>query len=162
MKAMPLSQKVFCLVDEDTYEWLRYWKWSLAINSKGMKYARRLCTNPVTQKRMFVYLHKIISGISKNYSMYFIDNNPLNMQRDNLKITNLRKEEVKWFGSTGVSRFVGVEWDKYNGLWKAHLKGLPIGYYAGEIEAAEMYNVKAAEILGGEAVLNDTLMGAVV
>lgn len=158
MKAMELSQKVFCIVDDNTFEWLHHWKWSLAVNSGDVKYARRLCTNPVNQKRIFVYMHKLISGVSKNYTVRFRDCNPLNMQRANMRVTNLRGELVKWWGSTGVSKFVGVEWDRYNGLWKAHIHGLVVGYYVGEIEAAEAYNAKADEVLGSQAVLNDTVM----
>ena len=73
MRALELSQKVYCLMDDDTYDWLRYWKWSLAVNANETKYARRLCTNPFNQKRMFVYMHKIIAGVSLNYRMSFRD-----------------------------------------------------------------------------------------
>lgn len=155
---MELSRKVFCLVDNDTYDWLHHWKWSLAVNKADMKYARRLCTNPFNQKRIFVYLHKVISGVSLNYVVRFRDRNPLNMQRGNMNVMNLHHESVKWWGSTGVSHFIGVEWDRYNGLWRAHLKGATLGYFVGELEAAEAYNIKASEILGDKAVFNNTVM----
>lgn len=158
MKALELSRKVFCLVDDDVYDWLRYWKWSLAVNKYGSKYARRLCINPSSQKRIFVYLHKVISGVSENYRVKFRDRNPLNMQRANLKVVNLRQEPVKWWGSTGNSIFTGVEWDRYYGLWKAHIKSLTIEYFVGEMEAAEAYNSKVKEVIGESAVLNDVHM----
>jgi hypothetical protein len=155
---MELSQKIFCLMDDDRYEWLRHWKWSLAVGSSGLKYARRSCVNPLRRTQQFIYLHRVVSGISLNYKLYFRDGNPLNMQRANMKIANLRGEAVKWWGSNGVSSFVGVRWDRYYGLWEACISELPIGYYAGEIEAAEAYNVKAAEMLGERVVLNETVM----
>lgn len=159
LKALELSQKVFCLLDDDAYDWLHHWNWSVTKNKYGTKYARRLGTNPTRQKSQFIYLHKVVSGISRNYNLHFRDGNPLNMQRANMKICNLRNEPVRWWGSHGgISRFIGVEWDRYYGLWKAHIKGLIVGHYVGEIEAAEAYNIKAAEVFGGSAEMNSTVM----
>lgn len=153
---MELSQKIFCLMDDDSYEWLKHWKWSLSKNAAGSKYARRLGTNPLLQKPQFIYLHKIVSGISKDYRLSFRDGNSLNLQRANMKVVNLRREPVKWWGSSGESRFTGVSWDKYYGLWRAHIKKLVVGYFVGEIEAAQAYNDTAYDILGDKAHLNDT------
>lgn len=154
MKAIPLSQGIYCIMDDDSYEWLNFWKWSVCCGG-SYRYARRCTINPTIQKRQFVYLHKVVAGISDNYRLVFRDKNPLNLQHANLLIKNLRKEPVKWWGSSGVSNFCGVKWDAYHGLWRSHYHDLTIGYHVAEMEAAETYNKKALEIEGDNAVLND-------
>lgn len=155
MKALTLSQGIFCLLDDDTFSWLCHWQWSIGKGRHGIKYARRKAMNPTLGKLQFIYLHKIISGISKDHFLHFRDRNPLNLQRANLLITNLRNEPVKWFGSTNVSTFIGVKWDGYFGLWRAEFMGMDIGYYIAEMEAAEAYNKKITEVYGKDAELND-------
>lgn len=142
-------------MDDDIHDWLRHWRWSLSDNGKGTKYGRRLGTNPSLQKYQFIYLHKIIAGISKDYRLRFRDHNSLNMQRGNLEVVNLFREPVKWWGSNGKSNFVGVEWDKYYGLWKAETEGLTIGYFVAEMDAAIAYNNKVSSMHGEDAVLNN-------
>lgn len=120
-----------------------------------MKYARRKGFNPTLQKSQFIYLHKLVSGISNDYALKFRDNNPLNLQRANLKITDLRGDKVRWWGSSQKSKFRGVIWDGYHGLWRAEIKNLVVGYYIAEIDAAKNYNEKAIDLFGSNAVLND-------
>jgi len=85
----------------------------------------------------------------------------LNLQRANMLIVNLRGEPVKWWGSARTSKFSGVEWDGFNGLWRAHYKDLTIGHYIGEIEAAEGYNDKVMQMFGEDAKMNDLDIGLV-
>jgi len=155
MKALQLSQGLFCLLDNDTYDWLHHFKWSVTAARNKKRYARRKIFHPTAQKQQFIYLHRIVSGITRELSVCFRDTNPLNLQRENLKITDGRKNEIMWGGSHGESLFTGVVWDKYYGLWKAHLNGLTIGHFAAELDAAEAYNKKAREILGDRADLNN-------
>lgn len=142
-------------MDDDTFDWLCHWKWSIGKGRHNLKYARRLGMNPTLGKQQFVYLHKIVAGISKNYILKFRDGNPLNLQKANLFITNLRNEPVKWFGSNNVSIFAGVKWDGYYGLWRTEFHGMDIGYFVSEMDAAEAYNKKMIEIYDGDTVLND-------
>jgi len=85
----------------------------------------------------------------------FRDGNPLNAQRANMLIVNLRGEPIKWWGSTRKSSFIGIKWDRFHGLWRAHFKDLTIGHYIGEIEAAEAYNDKVTQMFGNDAELID-------
>ena len=152
-----MSQHIHCLTDDDIYDWLHHWKWSVVSGNggKGLKYARRVGINPFLHKQQFIYLHKVVAGISKNYLLKFRDNNPLNLQRANMLVTNLRGEPVKWWCSTGVSRFYGVKWDGYYGLWKAHILDMPIGYFVSEMNAAEAYNEKRRNFSTNDLLEND-------
>jgi len=154
MKAIELTQGNFALVDDDVFDWLRHWNWSVTRVDKKRSYARRLMHHPTTQKQEFIYLHKIISGVSGDYSVVFRDGNPLNLQRDNMQMLNGRRQEIVWDGSRCESLFKGVTWDKYYGLWRAHLQTLTIGYYICEFDAVEAYNQKAHEILKDRADIN--------
>lgn len=155
IRALELSQGIYSLLDDDTYDWLHHWKWSVAITKIKKKYARRMMLHPTTDKPTFIYLHKIVSGISKDYKLHFRDRNSLNMQRANLKIVNLRDKEVKWFGSSSKSKFKGVFWDKYYGLWRAQIKDLPISYHYAEMDAAKAFNKVSVDFYGENAEYNN-------
>jgi len=148
MKALNLSQGILAVVDDDVYDWLRHWNWSVTKVSKRLRYARRLMVHPTLSCQVFVYLHKIIAGVSSDFQLKFRDGNPLNIQRENLCILNECREEITWDGSRCESLFQGVVWDKYYGLWKAHIKGLTVGHFVTEFDAAQAYNEKAVELFG--------------
>lgn len=156
MKQLELSQGILCVLDDDTHSWLCHWKWSVTRPSnKKQRYVRRQMYHPTSQKLEFIYLHRVIAGVTKDFFLSFRDGNPLNLQRENLKICDYCKNEVVWDGSRSESLFTGVVWDKYYGLWKAHLKGLTIGHFVAELDAVEAYNAKAKEILKDRAELNN-------
>lgn len=154
MKAIELSQGIFAIVDDDVHSWLRHWNWSVAKMSKR-RYARRQVIHPTTHQATDVYLHRVVAGVNKDFYVRFRDDNPLNIQRENLCITDGRRHEIVWDGSRSESLFKGVLWDKYHGLWKAHLKGLTIGHFVCEFDAALAYNETAEKILKDRADLNN-------
>ena len=155
MKALELSQRTLAVVDDDVYDWLHHWNWSITKVSPKLRYARRLMVHPTLSKQVFVYLHKIIAGVNSDFTVKFRDGNPLNIQRENLCILDGRKNEITWDGSRCESLFKGVQWDKYQGLWRAHIKGLTIGHFVTEFDAAISYNEKAREFFGPGAEVNN-------
>jgi len=155
MKHIPLTRKRFALVDDNTYDWLRHWKWT-AHNPAGESwYAVREGVEPINQVPMRINLHRMVGGHPQGFGIQFKDGNSLNVQHDNLRYLNYYRQEVEWKGSSSISEFRGVKWDKRYGLWKALLTDLIIGYYITEIEAAQSYNDTAQRILGDKAQLND-------
>jgi len=159
MKALQLSQGTLAIVDDDVHDWVRHWNWSVTRvprpHKKVTSYARRKILHPTLHKSTFVYLHKLIAGVNDDFRVVFRDNNPLNLQRDNLSILNGLQQEILWDGSRSESLFVGVVWDRYHGLWRAEIEHLTIGYFTGEFDAALSYNIKATEIYGASAELNN-------
>jgi hypothetical protein len=154
MRGLSLSRGIYALVDDDVYGWLHFWNWSVTSPKKSKFYARRKQFNPLRLKQEFIYLHRIIAGVGDGFYIHFRDGNPLNLQRTNFRITDGRSDEISWNGSHGKSFFIGVEWDRYYGLWRAHLSNLTIGYFVAEIDAAKAYNKKASEVLAERANLN--------
>lgn len=158
MKALLLSQGIFCLLDDNDYEWLHHWKWSVVkkINPRYayLKYARRKGFNPTIQEQQFIYLHRIIGGTTKDFIISFRDKNPLNLQRKNICIKDLTGKEILWRGSCKESRYQGIKWDSYYGLWRAQIKGLIVGYFVEEMSAVMEYNKKVVELYGDKARVN--------
>ena len=156
MKALLLSQKIFCLLDDKDYDWLHHWKWSICINTEGRRYARRKLLHPITGKSDYIYLHRIIAGVTNDFKIFFIDNNPLNLQRNNICIKNSANEDVSWRGGSGISNYIGIKWDAYYGLWRAEINGLVVGYYSEEMKAILAYNTKVKDISNNGLRLNST------
>jgi len=52
----------------------------------------------------------------------------------------------RWYRFDGKSRYKGIVWDSYYGLWRADYHGLVIGYYSTEVDAIRAWNIKMGEI----------------
>jgi hypothetical protein len=86
------------------------------------------------------------------------DRNPANNQKYNLRIATVsqnaanRCKQTRYFGVS--SRFKGVCWNKETKKWTARCKGIHLGCFKDEKEAAKAYNNKAIELYGEFAYLN--------
>ena len=154
MKAIELSQGIFAIVDDDVYDWLHHWNWSVAKVCRW-RYARRKMLHPTSMKSVHIYLHRLVAGVNRDFFIQFRDKNPLNLQRENLSLQDSAHREIVWDGSRGESLFKGVVWDKYHGFWKAHMHGMTIGHFVSEFDAAIEYNKKAEQVLKDRADLNN-------
>lgn len=71
-----------------------------------------------------------------------IDNNPFNNHLSNLQIITARENLSK--DKRGASKYTGVSWCKIKNKWKSAIqingKGISLGYFTTEKEAAEAYN----------------------
>lgn len=93
----------------------------------------------------------------------FIDHNPLNLSRDNLKavsVAELRQTRLKSTSKKYSSKFKGVSWHSIGKKWQATIKpgkdfkNINLGLFTKEIDAAEAYNDAAIKYHGSFAVLN--------
>ena len=78
-----------------------------------------------------------------------VDNNPLNNNLNNLQIISQRENSSK--DRKGSSKYTGVCWHKNNKKWKAGIKingkTKNLGYFTGELKAAEAYQTALKELL---------------
>jgi acid phosphatase class B len=103
------------------------------------------------------YLHRIIMGSKKGDIINHIDGNGLNNSRKNLRICsrheNMRNRHNHKFRFKGVFKRKNLptfrSYISYNG------KQIYVGSFENEIDAAEAYNLKAIELFGEFAKLND-------
>ncbi len=146
------------LVDNDDYEKYKNINWSLV----NKRYAgRQLSRKNGIEKQTKVFLHRLIMGINNDLSVSVdhIDGNGLNNQKANLRKCS-HSENMCNRGSckNSSSKYKGVRWDKERKKWAARIglrgKGIALGRYENEIDAAVSYNIAAKQYHGEFAKLN--------
>lgn len=153
-RVVPLTQGKFALVDGDDYELVTRFKWKYSNRGyAAMNYLEK-------GKYRTVLMHRLIMGEPKGYFVDHIDGNPLNNQKENLRIsTNKQNSFNQGRGKLNKSGFKGVYWKKGNNKWAASIKtegkSRHLGYFNTPEEAARIYNFWAADLFGEYARLNE-------
>lgn len=156
MKEIKLSQQgkykklnLVTLVDDEDYDWLNQWKWSITYTptQRGkIFYARR------NENGKNIKMHRQILGLTAYETLSdHIDGNGLNNQRSNLRIASRSQNNSnKQPYMNRTSKHLGVY--KRGKKWSAHIQLNKKQYYLGcfnnEIDAALAYNKKAIELFG--------------
>lgn len=144
MKEIRLSQNKIALVDDGDFNYINQWKWYAENRGYGF-YARTMIG------RKNFYMHRFILDVfEKNIIIDHKDRNPLNNQRDNIRIANTSQNLFnKSAHKDGKSKFLGVCWDSERQKWMAAIgydnKQHFLGRYNSEIEAAKAYDLAAIE-----------------
>lgn len=154
MKLLPLSRGLFAQVDDEDFEWLNQWKWSVYDTRGKTLYAKRLVYKNGKQKTL--KLHRVILGITDpKIHVDHKDRNGLNNQRNNLRIAKRSENNTNRYG-WGKSKCAGVSMK--DGKWRARIQKnnetIYLGRFNTKREAALAYNKKALEIHGEFALLN--------
>ena len=146
-------------IDEEDYLKISvYSNWRLWYNLRGHFYA---CVyKKEDNKKKTVFMHRLLMNISdSDIQVDHINGDGLDNRKDNLRICcreqNLRNQ-AKPKGEF-TSKFKGVSWNNRDKNWRASIwknKGIFIGNFLEEIEAAKAYDIKAAELFGEYAKLN--------
>jgi len=152
VKRIPLTRGKFAIVDDNDFGWLSRFSWC-AYQTRSTNtvkfYAGR-------SKGMF--MHRLIMNPSKDQVIDHINRDSLDNRRSNLRICTKSKNSMNQAKTRGVSKYKGVNWDKYAKAWRASIffnkRKLNLGNYHDEAEAAKVYNDKAKEVFGQFALLN--------
>lgn len=167
MKQIPLSKtgkvnagKHFALVDDEDFEYLNQWNWSLSYNMSGTQYAE----SAINGKR--VKMHRVLLGLT-NPKIFgdHKDLNGLNNQRDNIRVaTQTENNRNKQPKKNGTSQYLGVMLSvrKYKESvytrWYSQItikgKKHHIGSFKIEEDAAKSYDKRAKIEFGEFANLN--------
>lgn len=145
-------------IDEEDYEFF--------ITSKPQLVRQGATKLRVWCNRYKQYFHRLILNCQKGLTIDHLDANPLNNQKINLRICshrdNTRNSRKK--GKNNTSTYKGVCLDswavkrKLRKKWiariKVNYKGINLGRYLTEIEAARAYNEAAVKYFGEFANLN--------
>lgn len=156
-KRILLTQGKVALVDDEDYEWLNQWKW-YAIKRGNIFYAARYIGK--WPKQRTILMHREILNVPKGAEIDHINCKGLNNRKSNLRICthqqntqNQRKPKYK------SSKYKGVHWSRIAKKWAATIrhnnKGIHLGYFVNQIEAAKTYNKKAKALFGEFARLNN-------
>jgi hypothetical protein len=160
MKKIELANgKGFALVDDEDYEWLSQYKWS--INQKG-GYAKRNLTIAERVAGVSSLMHRQILGLKRGDKRQGDHKfgNRLDNRKENLRIVDNQKnswnQTRKMKGCT--SQYKGVSWNAQCKKWQTHIKKNDIreflGVFTKEKEAAISYDNRARELFGEYAALN--------
>jgi hypothetical protein len=155
MKEIILTQGKVALVDDEDFEELSKYKWCAA-RSSYTYYALRAVT--VNNTKTTIAMHQVIMKPDAGLDVDHKDGNKLNNQKFNLRVcshkANTRNQQKRF----GTSSYKGVSWDKVNCKWfttiKVNGKGINLGRYSTEEEAATVYNAAAIKYFGEYAKLN--------
>ena len=152
---IPLTQEQWARVDRSDYDTIPMLKenWSAAWYGKvDTFYAVR------REKKVAYYMHRIVLGASPDQEINHRDFDGLNNTRQNIEfctrsqnVSYQRKMKEAPRGAC-TSRYKGVA--KENSKWRAYIRGMRIGLYDTQEEAALAYNAMAIEVFGRFAVLN--------
>lgn len=146
-KKIPLSRGLFAIVDNEDFEWLNQWKWSVHKTGNYL-YAGRMC------KGKTIKLHRFIMGATKFQIVDHANRNTLDHQRSNLRICNKGQNNMNaGLRVNNISGYKGVGWRPKSKTWRAQIqanrKWLHLGYFDIKEDAARAYD-KAAKKLHGE------------
>lgn len=154
MKAIPLTMGQIALVDDEDFERLNQWKWTSMWDPKGKYFyaTRRERISPKKQKT--IYMHQIIIDVPPGMVCDHIDHNPLNNQRNNLRVVTHR-QNMQNNSRNCTSNYPGVSWAKDREKWLAQAtingKRTNLGRYEKEEDAYKAYC--AALNLIGEGIV---------
>jgi hypothetical protein len=159
MKLIPLTQSKFAIVDDEDFEELSKFKWCAKKNHYGGYCAIRNCYSRINKKQHPIYMHRQIMSCPRGKDIDHKNHNPLNNQRDNLRIcTNRENIRNSRRRKDNTSGFKGVCWLKNRKKWMAYIqfdcKFHNLGYFNSKIEAACSYNNAAKLYFGEFANLN--------
>lgn len=161
MKEIPLTQGKFALVDDEGYEYLMQWKWSIngAKTSKILyadrgEYSKKKEGGDGSVKR--IKMHRVLMKCSSNEIIDHIDGNGLNNQRYNLrKATKSQNAMNRSVQKNTGSKLKGVYEYKNNPRIKKFYSRIAIkgkdkflGYFLTPEEAHEAYKKAALELHG--------------
>ena len=158
MKEIPLTQGKVAIVDDEDYEELVQYKW-YAHKNRRCWYARR-STRMAAGKQGAVLMHRQVMRAAPRRQVDHRDGDGLHNWRTNLRYcTNGENQSNLHYKKEGcTSRYKGVSWYRRSGKWVAGIrvsgKGVNLGYFEEEEDAARAYNAAAVELFGEFASVN--------
>lgn len=154
MKYIPLTQGRQAIVDDEDYEVVRKYKWSLKTSSDKK---RHYVTTRINNKT--AYLHRLIMNPPKHLEIDHRNHNCLDNRKCNLRIcTHSQNMQNSMKKTNCKSKYKGIYWEKKKSKWRPTINdgnhNIYLGYYESEIEAAKAYDKKAIELFGEFAFVN--------
>lgn len=151
MKQIPLTQGKFAVVDDDDFERINSYKWSVSNNGYAIRNTSRLIGKGV------ILMHRDIVNPPKGMLVDHIDRDKLNNTRSNLRICNKSQNGMnRNKQSDNTSGYKGVFKHKSGWLSKIKKDGVQIyiGLYKTAEQAAKAYDEEAKKQFGEFAVTN--------
>jgi hypothetical protein len=148
----------YAIVDQEDYYRLCNFKWS-AICSKGHVYAARIIRDTEFGRVKTMFMHREIMNAPKGMLVDHRNSVGLDNRRDNMRLATHSQNNCNMTKKANTtSKYLGVCFVKDRNQWyarlKHHGKGIYIGRYENEIDAAKAYDEAAKKYHGEFARLN--------
>jgi hypothetical protein len=160
MKKIHLIRGLYALVDDEDYERVSQYKWSIS-SSGGYDYPHTPIR--IEGKIKYIKMHRFIMNADIDTLVDHKNKDTLDNRKCNLRLCtkseNMRNRAMSKNNKSGYKgvRYYPFGRRKYK-VWKAQIgfnrKYISIGYYHTKEEAALAYNEKAKELFGEFASLN--------
>lgn len=153
LKSIYVGNGKYMIVDEEDFEKLSQNSWS-SYNYRGVW----RCQSVINKKT--VKPHRIIMGVTDpKIQIDHIDGNPFNNSKRNLRLCSNAENNMNIPPRpNGTSKYKGVRvssnGSKYLASIMSNYKGIHIGTFKSEEDAARAYDAKARELFGEFAYLN--------
>jgi len=151
MKEIKLTQGLVALVDDEDFERVNHFKWCAHKHGKTF-YARRAET--INGKQKIISMHCFIMNTK---GIDHVDGDGLNCQKLNMRkcthqhnIMNQRPQKNK----SSIYKGVCIQGAKWRSGIMFNKKGIYLGLFVNEMDAAKTYDKKAVELFGEYARLN--------
>lgn len=147
------------IVDDDWYDYLNKWNWSVHIYPTVIYAERDIRVNGKKNK---LRMHNVVYGqVSEGYEVDHENGNGLDNRKGNLRKATRSQNNANRHAVNGNSKFKGVHYCNRTDIKKRYRVKVEkdgiihnVGYFETEIEAAIAYNKKALELFGKFAHLN--------
>ncbi len=155
MIEIQLTQGQVTIIDQADAELVMRHKWHAAKDSCG-RWRAFASFMDANRRRRRIQLSRFILNDPEGLVVDHIDRNPLNNQRDNLRLAtwsqNQCNRRVQRNSSTqlkGVTFRKDIKGDRpFQASIRVHYRRISLGFFATAKEAAEAYDVKAKELHG--------------
>lgn len=156
MKEIELTQSLTCLIDDGDFSIISAHKW-YAKKHGNIFYAYTNLTDS-NGKRFSMAMHRLLLNPSSLEQVDHKDRNGLNNCRSNIRICSRSENMINRVlkNSTGFRGvFLIRKTGRFTGAIQVGKKRIRVGCFKTAKEAAAAYNVKAKEMHGAFAVLNN-------
>lgn len=157
MRYIELTKGYTTIVDDSDYDVLCKYKWH-AMDTIGRVVAARVITNE-DYTRTLQLLHRVIMIAPPELEVDHINGNTLDNRRSNLRLCTHQENCMNASVAKHSSKFKGVSRNVTGKKWVAQIRYnnrlIYLGSFESEESAAKAYNVKASELFGEFARLNE-------
>jgi hypothetical protein len=156
-RRIDLGEGEWTIVEAGDYYRLSKFKWYVNGTGKKLYAVRSVKTGPLRTR--MTSLHREIMNPPDGLVVDHRNRNSLDNRRANLRLATYAENNVnKQKRRNSVSRYIGVCLEKRTGRWEARIwqqgKGIRLGRFNNEIEAAKAYDEAAKRYRGEFACLN--------
>lgn len=142
------------LIDDEDYEKIYEYQWHVK-KRDNIFYAYSTIWDKKNKKFISIIMHRLIFGLTDSkIQIDHINHNGLDNRKENLRICSNQQNQYNQRPQRNtISKYKGVS--KNGKYFSASIKTKLIGYFDKEEDAARAYNIKAKELFGEFAYLND-------